>query len=140
MRRIWSVGRADPTDIGNTVAPTLKIVPGLGIEGNMKDAERTEKRKPLTLPEVHEAYDGLEDMFPPVLSLKLAAGLSGYTESTLKKKVSEGCFKDCVSRGKPLLFWRDRFVLDLMNRRWSPPARPVKNDAHHAGGGDHEAN
>ena len=33
---------------------------------------------------------------------------------TLKRKVSEGLFRYCVKRGKPLLFWRDKFIQELM--------------------------
>ena len=104
----------------------------------MKDVNPSTKRKPLTLAEVREAFEPLGVKYPPVLSLAMAAELSGYTPLTLKKKLSEGCFRDCVSRGKPLLFWRDRFVLDLMNRPWSARARiaPDDVDAESDGGGD----
>jgi hypothetical protein len=34
---------------------------------------------------------------------------------TFYKKVSEGEFKHSVKRGKPLLFWRDRFVQEVMS-------------------------
>jgi hypothetical protein len=121
--------------------PASGILPGLGTEEIMSDVERPEKRKPLTFAEVHEAYESLSDKYPPILSLKQAAEISLYTESTLKKKLSEGDFRDAVSRGKPIRIWRDRFVLDLMNRPWSSPARPLQGDENddfpqHAGGDD----
>ncbi len=67
----------------------------------------------LTAQEVAEAYKPFGDQFPPILTLSQAAGLAGLKPSTLKRKVSEGCFSVCVKRGKPLLFWRDRFVQQL---------------------------
>jgi len=128
-----------PTNIGRTLSPTLKIS-GPVAEGIMKDVDvvRPNKRKPLTLAEVREAFEPIAEKYPPLLGLHLAAELSGYTPLTLKKKLSEGCFRDCVSRGKPLLFWRDRFVADLMNRPWSGKSRPVAEEAGDEidGGGD----
>jgi hypothetical protein len=53
------------------------------------------------------------EQFPPILSLNQAADLAGLKASTLKRKVSEGCFASCVRRGKPLRIWRDRFVQQL---------------------------
>jgi hypothetical protein len=89
----------------------------------------TDKRKPLTPAEVRDAFEPLGERYPPLLGLQLATDLSSYTPLTLKKKLSEGCFRDCVSRGKPLLFWRDRFVLELMNRPWTPSPRRVPTTA-----------
>lgn len=71
---------------------------------------------PLTQREVNDAFDK-SDRFGPILTLQQAAELSHYKPSTLKRKASEGFFKGAVSRGKPLLFWRDRFVLRLWNRK-----------------------
>jgi hypothetical protein len=105
----------------------------------MSDVERTDKRKPLTLSEVREAYEPLGEKYPPLLSLEQAAEISGYTVLSLKKKLSEGAFRDAVSRGKPLFFWRDRLVLELMNRPWSSPARLLneKDESQQIeGGGD----
>lgn len=84
------------------------------------EMQRAPKRKALTSGEVQVAFEPLGEKYPPILSLMQASDLSGYTPSTLKKKLSEGCFRDSVSRGKPLRFWRDRFVLEVMNRAWSP--------------------
>ena len=65
---------------------------------------------PLTVQEITVAFQPLADEFPPILTLVQAAKLACLKPSTLKRKVSEGCFVGCVRRGKPLLFWRDRFV------------------------------
>ncbi len=64
----------------------------------------------LTAKEVTDAFGSWTDTYPPVLSLDRAAELAGLKLSTLKRKVSEGQFAESVSRGKPLRFWRDRFV------------------------------
>src|SRR5207248_4071628 len=98
------------------------------IQGHMKDVEMPAKRKPLTLAEVRTAYEPLSEKYPPLLGLDRAAELSGYTPLTLKKKLSEGCFRDCVARGKPLLFWRDRLVLELINRHWSSSTRLLSDE------------
>jgi hypothetical protein len=70
---------------------------------------------PLTPKEVAEAY-GAGDRYSPILTLQQAAELAHLAPGTLKRKVSEGYFKGAVSRGKPLLFWRDRFILKLWNK------------------------
>jgi hypothetical protein len=54
---------------------------------------------------------------PAILSLNEAASLIKIAPSTLKRKVSEWAFKGCVSRGKPLRFWRDRLVHLVMNNK-----------------------
>lgn len=74
------------------------------------------KPSKLTLREVQDAFAPLAEEYGPILFLEQAAKLSGYTRATLKKKLSEGCFRNAVARGKPLRFWRDRFVLELMNK------------------------
>ena len=68
----------------------------------------------IPLPDIRKAFDNLGDNFPPVLSLEQAAKLAHVAPSTLKRKVSEWQFKESVKRGKPLLFWRDKFVKELM--------------------------
>ena len=52
----------------------------------------------------------------PILSLKEAAEIIKLMPSTVKRKVSEGHFKGCVSSGKPLRFWRDRLIDRVMNK------------------------
>ena len=79
------------------------------------------KREPLikpfaevSLPDIRKAFENIGEDYPPVLSLGQAAKLAHLASSTLKRKVSEGCFKESVKRGKPLLFWRDKFVKELL--------------------------
>jgi hypothetical protein len=68
----------------------------------------------LTPLEVSRAFDTPQNTFGPVLSLKEAACLAKIAPGTLKRLVSEGQFEKSVKRGKPLRFWRDRFVVELM--------------------------
>lgn len=65
----------------------------------------------LTETEIRKAVEG---HYPPVLTLDMAAGISGYARSTLKRLLSEGRFKNSAKRKKPVLFWRDRFIQELM--------------------------
>ena len=71
-------------------------------------------RSRLSLREIKSAFEPLTDRFPPVLSPGQAAELACLKPSTLRRKVSQGDFSDSVARGKPLRFWRDRFVQSLM--------------------------
>jgi hypothetical protein len=52
--------------------------------------------------------------FPPLLSLDQAAKLAHLAPSTIKRLASEGCFRNSVRRGKPIAFWRDRFIVEVM--------------------------
>lgn len=69
----------------------------------------------LTVEEVKEAFER-DQRYGPILTLQQAAELAHLAPSTLKRKVSEGKFTGCVAHGKPLLFWRNRFVPQLMSR------------------------
>jgi hypothetical protein len=69
---------------------------------------------PLTAKEITAAF-GTSSQYGPILSLAQAAELEHLKPSTMTRKVSEGHYKGCVKRGKPLLFWRDR----LIQRSWS---------------------
>lgn len=80
----------------------------------------------LTAKEVEAAFYPLSDRYGPVIFIDQAAEIAGYTPGTLKKKLSEGCFRDSVSRGKPVRFWRDRFVMEIMNRPES--SRPLRRN------------
>lgn len=71
------------------------------------------KRKSLTPTEVKNAFKD-DPNYPPILSLDQAAELALLAPSTVKRLVSEGCFGDSARRGKPLAFWRDRFVVEAM--------------------------
>jgi predicted DNA-binding transcriptional regulator AlpA len=68
----------------------------------------------LTLAEIRRAFEPVADKYPPVLSLEQAAEIAGLAPSTMQRLVSEGQFKNSVKRGKPLRFWRDRFVQEAM--------------------------
>lgn len=54
--------------------------------------------------------------YPPIMNLKEAAKLSCLGESTLKRWVREGVFSTSAKKGKPLLFWRNRFVVELFKK------------------------
>lgn len=80
-------------------------------------AKRASLVKPfaeVSLPDIRKAFENIGEDFPPVLSLEQAAKLAHLAPSTVKRKVSEGHFKKSVKRGKPLLFWRDKFVKELL--------------------------
>lgn len=48
---------------------------------------------------------------PPILSVKQAARMVGESESAIYRRVARGEFRSAINgRGKPLRFWRDRFV------------------------------
>lgn len=64
--------------------------------------------------EISRAFDTPQNPFGPILSLKEAAVLAKLAPSTLKRLISEGKYAGCVKRGRPLRFWRDRFIVELM--------------------------
>jgi hypothetical protein len=70
-------------------------------------------RKPLGYDEIEAAFRN-DPLFPPILSLEQAAQLAHLAPGTLKRLVSEGFFVDSVRRGKPIAFWRNRFVAETM--------------------------
>lgn len=70
-------------------------------------------RKMLGRNEIEAAFRG-DDRFPPILSLCQAAQLAHLRPGTVKRLASEGCFGDSVRKGKPIVFWRDRFVVEVM--------------------------
>jgi hypothetical protein len=65
----------------------------------------------LSLKEIRMA---LGDEFKPIMTVQEAANVSRLAVKTLQKKVSEGSFKKSVKRGRPLLFWTDRFLQEVM--------------------------
>lgn len=69
--------------------------------------------KPLTEAEAQVSFRG-DVQFPPLLSLDQAAQLAHFAPSTIKRLASEGHFRNSVRRGKPMVFWRDRFVVEVM--------------------------
>lgn len=68
---------------------------------------------PLTMNDIREAF-AVPAEVPPILSLDEAAALVKLRPQTLKRKVSEGLYAKSVVRGKPLRFWRDRLVMEVM--------------------------
>ena len=76
--------------------------------------KRVIPRTPLTQREIVSAF-GNNPEFPPLLTLEKAAKLAQLAPSTIKRLVSEGFFCDSVRRGKPVAFWRDRFVREVMD-------------------------
>jgi hypothetical protein len=70
-------------------------------------------RKSLGSDEIEAAFRN-DPLFPPILSLEQAAQLAHLAPGTLKRLVSEGYFGNSVRRGKPIAFWRNRFVAEAM--------------------------
>ena len=70
-------------------------------------------RKPLAHDEIEAAFRN-NPLFLPILSLEQAAQLAHLAPGTLKRLVSEGYFCNSVRRGKPIAFWRNRFVAEAM--------------------------
>lgn len=66
---------------------------------------------------------GEELGLPPIMTLEEAARAVRMSPQTLRRKISEGHFKNSVKRGWPVLFWRDAFIFEVMKgpkRRYSP--------------------
>ena len=79
----------------------------------MQEMRRLSRRKPLSRDEIETAFRN-NTRFPPLLSLDQAARLSHFAPSTIKRLASEGFFRNSVRRGKPIAFWRDRFIVEVM--------------------------
>lgn len=69
--------------------------------------------EPLTTYDIRKAFSVPSEV-PSILSLEEAAALVKLRPQTLKRKVSEGLYAKSVVRGKPLRFWRDRLVGEVM--------------------------
>ncbi|MCP4710067.1 MAG: hypothetical protein GY869_15695 [Planctomycetes bacterium] len=82
-------------------------------EGTRANSGRSPRRADLTSKEIQAAFKNCPQ-FPPILSLEQAAELAHLAPSTLKRLASEGYFVDSIRRGKPVAFWRDRFVVEVM--------------------------
>ena len=76
-------------------------------------SRRIASRNPLTGKEVQNAFL-IDNQFPPILSLDQASKLAHLAPSTIKRLASEGFFGNSIRRGKPVAFWRDRFVVEVM--------------------------
>lgn len=70
-------------------------------------------------------------MFPPVLSISLAAKLLHVSQKTLYAWHSSGRLTAAVAkRGKRLFFWRDRLIEVIFNApAWAPSRSPTGNNA-----------
>lgn len=84
-----------------------------GRDRQMQGLRQFPGRKPLSHEEVEAAFRN-DARFPPLLSLDQAAELANFAPSTVKRLASEGYFRDSVRRGKPIAFWRNRFVMEVM--------------------------
>lgn len=62
--------------------------------------------------DIRASTEGTE--IPMILTAEEAAEIARCSVQTLRRQVSEGQYSDCVSRGKPLRFWRDRFIREVM--------------------------
>lgn len=82
----------------------------------------------VALGEIRQSFEQLGEQYPPILDLDTAAELAGIAPSTLKRHVSEGLYKECVSRRKPLRFWRDRFCQEVMRDK---PRKSRKQEGKH---------
>lgn len=82
-------------------------------DGHSQGLRRFPGRKPLSRDEVEAAFRN-DPRFPPLLSLEQAAQLAHFASSTIKRLASEGFFRNSVRRGKPMAFWRDRFIVEVM--------------------------
>lgn len=80
------------------------------VENIQSDAQPPSAAK-LSLKEIRMA---LGEDYKPIMTVEEAAKVSRLAVKTLQKKVSEGKFKKSVKRGRPLLFWTDRFVQEVM--------------------------
>jgi len=65
---------------------------------------------------VEGAFKDYDAKYPPIVSLAQGAEIVGIKPSTLKRKISEGYFKDCVSARKPVRILRNKFVLAFFNQ------------------------
>ena len=88
-------------------------------------------RKLLSKNEVIAAFRN-QPQFPPLLSLVQAGQLAHFAPSTIKRLVSEGYFSNSVRRGKPIAFWRDRFVVEVMEL--DRTRKHIKNSKSQKGG------
>jgi len=62
-----------------------------------------------------EVVDAYADKYPPIITLKEAAEIARLSPNTITTQMSRnGRYHTCAIRGKPLRFWRDRFVKEVM--------------------------
>lgn len=78
----------------------------------MSDGRRWIGLASISMRDIRATTEGTE--IPMILTAEEAAGIARCAVQTLRRQVSEGRYSDCVKRGKPLLFWRDRFIQEVM--------------------------
>ncbi|HEX8876123.1 MAG TPA: helix-turn-helix domain-containing protein [Phycisphaerales bacterium] len=110
---------SDPVDTPAT-APILDVIARakarLGPPSMPGGAIRlTFTPRTVTLDMIRDSFKGLEDRFPPMLSLEQAADLLGLKEQTIRKHLSEGKYPRSSRRGHPVRFWRDLLVHEYMS-------------------------
>lgn len=79
--------------------------------------------KRIPLADIRKSFELHLRDYPPLLSLDQAAKLAHMAPGTLSRKISEGAFKESVKRKKPVLFFRDYFVRELMSSDGTGPYR-----------------
>src|SRR5438045_4192774 len=80
----------------------------------IRKARPTFRGPKLSPEQVATAFANTASQYGPILNLKQAADIVGIATGTLKRWVSEGRFPRSAKRGKQLLFWRDQFVVEVM--------------------------
>ena len=96
--------------------PTTTLLPSSDdarVELKLNDGSKSVRRGRGVKLSATEIRKAVESHYPPVLTLDMAAAISGSARATLKRLLSEGQFKNGAKRRKPVLFWRDRFIQDL---------------------------
>ena len=68
----------------------------------------------LTADWIRAMFSAMQNPPPVLLTLDEAAALVRLAPDTLKHMVADGRIRTCVKRGKPLVFLRDRLVLEYM--------------------------
>lgn len=103
--------RAARAAITPTVAPADAAQAGDGADhaGAADDVGAT-----LTDQEMQQVIDWVQTKYGPILNIDQAAELSKFAKQTLRERVSQGMYKTCVVRGRPLRFWAHRFVVEVM--------------------------
>jgi predicted HTH domain antitoxin len=107
MPRLIDVAEGRATLLPYGLSPArLKATPK---PAKLKRAKRHFPPVKISLREMREIVAA----YGPFLSLEKAAEIAGLAPMTLKKQVSQGRYKNCAKRGKPIRFLTERFVQEL---------------------------
>lgn len=80
---------------------------------------------PIASPEeISLAVQKMDPVPPLILNVAQAAEISHYTVGTLRKLAGQDRFPGSTIKGKPLRFWRDKFVWEVVNKQ--PPIKSRK--------------